>query len=117
MRYRALDKNGDYVFGVRSPNFLSNSPAAVAQAIDTRLRLMQGEWLLDTEEGTPYLTEILGTNTLYTKDAAIKDRVLGTPGVASISNYFSSTESRDFKVALTAETIYGTAVVVSTITG
>ena len=117
MKYRALDANGDYVFGQRVPNFLIDSPQAVAQAVDTRLRLMQGEWLLDTEEGTPYLQKILGTGTLYTKDSAIQERVLNTPGVESLETYYSTMNGRDFVVSLKIDTIYGTAVVTSTITG
>lgn len=40
MRYRVLSPTGDYTFGQGPGEFLVNSPAAVAQAIGTRLRLM-----------------------------------------------------------------------------
>lgn len=32
----------------------------VRQQIDIKLKLWQGEWFLDTEFGTPYLSQILG---------------------------------------------------------
>ena len=117
MKYRALSSTGDYVFGRRVPPFLTNSPEAVAQAVRTRLDLWEGEWFLDEREGTPYLSKVLGTNTLYTKDTAIKERVLDTPGVKSILSYYSTTVGRAFTVSMTIETIYGTADVASTITG
>lgn len=117
MRYRAQSSTGDYVFGQRVPPFLVDSPGAVAQAVLTRLRLSQGEWFLDTQEGTPYLSQILGTNTLYTKDTAVKDRILNTPGVKSILSYYSTTVDRVFSVVAKVDTIYGTVDVTSTITG
>ncbi len=118
MKYRTLDAAGDYTFGLTPPQFYVNSPEGVAQAIRTRLLLEQGEWLLNTDEGTPYGTQVLGTNTLYTRDAAIKDRVLGTPGVKSILSYYStSTAERHFYVAMRVDTVYGVVSVSSVITG
>jgi hypothetical protein len=90
VRYRALDQNGDFSFGAGSANYLVNSPAAVAQAITTRLRLWQGEWFLDDTEGTPYAQEILGYGPQPLRDLAIQERILGTPGVTEILSYQSS---------------------------
>ena len=87
MRYRPLDANGDYTVG---RPFLANTPAAVAQAIQTRLRLWLGEFFLDTTDGTPWLSQILGPRAASNPDAAIKQRILGTPGVSSIVSYSSS---------------------------
>lgn len=107
MRYRALDANGDYVIG-RSGQFLANSPQCVAQAIMTRLRQFVGEWFLDTSDGTPYMTEILGTGTQNTRDFAIKDRITGTPGVSSILSYQSNVDAtRAMTVSVVVDTIYG----------
>lgn len=113
MRYRALDANGDMVFGQGPSEFLVNSPEAVAQAVKTRLLLISGEWFLDTTEGTPYLTEILGTNTQTIYDQAIQERILATPGVLSIDNYSSSLDraKRQLSVQCTITTAYGAATV------
>jgi hypothetical protein len=54
MRYRKLDANGDYTFGGGSNDFLVNTPETVAQAVMTRLNLLQGEWFLDTTAGMPW---------------------------------------------------------------
>ena len=109
MRYRALDVNGDYTFGQSLANFLIDSPAAVAQAVMTRLDLATGEWFLDNTEGTPYSTQILGhgTNNLY--DLAIQNRILGTPGVTGITDYSSNRDpvTRALVVGATVNTQYG----------
>ena len=111
MRYRALDENGDYSFGYSAANFLVDSPDTVAQAVQTRLGLIAGEWFLDTTEGTPYYTEILGKGTYLTYDNAIQTRILGTPGVVSLVAYSSSVNGRSLVVSATVDTIYGQIVI------
>lgn len=113
MRYRTLDKNGDYVVGHGVQEFLHNTPAAVGQAVQTRLLLEQGEWFLDVTEGTPYATEILGEDTKPTYDDAIRDRILGTEGVTEITNYSSILDpvARALTVTATISTVYGSTTV------
>ena len=89
MRYRALSSTGDMTFGQGSANFLVNSPAAVAQAVLTKLRLWTGEWFLDTTEGTPWDTQVLGKGTTSLYDLVIQNRIRATPGVIGISGYSS----------------------------
>ena len=102
MKYRALDSNFDYTLGV----FLNNTPAAVGQAVKTRLLLWEGEWFLDQTDGTPYLQDIMGVNTNY--DIEIKARILGTPGVTEIVTYSSHIDSlRKLSVNCTLNTLYG----------
>lgn len=105
MRYRALDSNGDYNVGTKAV-FLINTPAAVAQAVQTRLNLAVGEWFLDDREGLD-LAKILGVRTQSTRDFEIQQRILGTPGVKSIINYQSNESGRAFSVVATIDTIYG----------
>jgi len=111
MRYRALSPTGDYVFGKREA-FLQDSPVAVAQAALTRLKLFAGEWFLNSAEGLN-LHNILGVNTVATRDAEVQERILGTPGVKAITQYSSTVDSRSFSVTATIDTIYGA----TTITG
>ncbi len=59
-RVRKLDANRDYSFGQGNINFWINSPFGVAQNVETRLGLWEGEWFLDKTRGTPYSQEILG---------------------------------------------------------
>lgn len=109
MRYRKLDPNGDYTFGLQAGNFFINVPAAVAQAVQTRLGLIEGEWFLDTTIGTPYNTEILGMGTIPYFDSAIKQVIEGTYGVNNIVDYASAVNpnTRASAVACTIDTIYG----------
>lgn len=117
MRYRQLDANGDYVLGGTSV-FLVNSPEAVAQAVLTRLNLWLGEWFINTTDGTPWLTEILGKiQNGKNPDAAIKQRILGTQGVQEITNYSSTYNgnARTFSVTATLSTIYGAVTITETL--
>lgn len=109
MRYRTLDANGDYTFGVGGSNFLVDSPDAVAQAIQTRLKLITGEWFLDQTAGTPYYTDILGAGTESTRDIAVQTVILETQGVTGIVDYASYLDpsTRQFTVAATVSTQYG----------
>jgi hypothetical protein len=107
MKYRKLDENGDYQFG-GAGEFFTDDPAGVAQAIRTRLLLMTQEWFLDSNEGTPYDPDIVGYGTAATRDPAVIDRVLGTPGVRELLQYSSSVDDRRlFQVSMLVDTIYG----------
>lgn len=106
MRYRAQSPDGDYVFVGQSP-FLTNTPAAVAQAIKTRLKLTAKEWFLDDREGFD-LSQVLGNNTQATRDLEVKRVIAGTPNVTAIVAYFSQVDSeRRFTVEATVDTAYG----------
>ena len=107
MRYRQL-VDGDMTFGQGGRNFYVDEPAAVAQAILTRLRLEVGEWFLDVTEGTPYLTKILGYGSAASRDVALRNRILGTEGVISLESYTSALDvNRRLSVSARAETAYG----------
>lgn len=117
MRYRKLDAAGDYQLGGAAA-FLINSPDAVAQAVLTRLNLSQGEWFIDITDGTPWLQDILGKRQQgRNPDAAIKQRILGTPGVNSLTAYASTYDgsTRKLAVSATLDTIYGTATITGTL--
>lgn len=109
MRYRALNSSGDFVFGRGMAEYLVNSPAAVAQAVQTALLLHQGEWFLDLTVGMPWETQVIGYNTKSLYDAAIKNQILGVQGVRSILAYSSSlnTATRLLSVQVTINTIFG----------
>ena len=109
MRYRKLDADGDYSFGGQQLDYFRDTPQAVAQAVQTRLMLFRGEWFLDTTDGTPLLEEVLGKNTRTAYDAAIRQRILGTPGVTELVAYSSEldTDARHVAIAATINTVYG----------
>jgi len=117
MRYRKLDASGDMVFGGDQAAFFRDVPEAPAQACMTRLQLYLGEWFLDTSDGTPWKTKVLGKHTEATRDPVIRARILGTQGVSSISTYASQVnrDTRAFAAQANIETSYGPAVVTGTL--
>lgn len=115
MRYRKLSPTGDFVFGNGQADFYIDVPEAVAQAAETRLALLLGEWYLDTSDGTPYSTEILGYGTSRIRDQAIKNRILGTPNLTSILQYSSELIARAFSANAKVDTAFGPADVSTTL--
>lgn len=113
MRYRKLDKIGDFATGHGAADFYADSPEAVAQAVLTRLRLWAGEWFEDVEEGTTYRQNVLGKYNLRRAAPAIKRRILQTPGVSSIIEFAApyDGETRTLAVSATIHTVYGAAVI------
>lgn len=116
MRVRAMDANGDMTFGQGSANFLQDSPEAVAQVVNTRLGLLLAEWFLDTTDGTPWATEVLGKYTDATRNLAITDRILGSPGVVSLDAFSCTLDpnTRRYGVAGTITTAYGSTEIEAT---
>jgi len=112
MRVRALDPNGDMTFGYSGQAFLINSSAAVAQGVKTRLGLWQGEWFLDLNEGTPYLTQVVGTHGINLYDQAITTRILGSTGVLALTTYSSDLDrvTRALTVQAAVSTVFGDTV-------
>jgi hypothetical protein len=118
MRVRKQDPvTGDYIWGHQQNDFWLNAPDGIAQAIQTRLALFTGEWFLDVTDGTPWTTQVLDKYTKDQYDAAIQDRILGTPGVVQIASYSSSvnTTTRTLTVTATVNTQYGTTTLSTTI--
>ncbi|WP_283149022.1 hypothetical protein [Silvimonas soli] len=117
MRYRKEDANGDYSFGGGPADFWVDVPEAVGQAVMTKLRLWAGEWFLDNTEGTPWNTKVLGKYTQETRDAAIRARILQTPGVTDIETYASVFDgnTRSLSVTATINTIYGQTPITGTL--
>ena len=123
MRLRKQSPSGDFVLGHGQNDFYIDQPEAVGQLITTRLKMTLGEYFLDQTDGTPYMTEVLGNNTIKTRDLAIQDRILATQGVSTngIVAYSPSLnpQTRALTQTATVDTIYSsddgsTTVTVST---
>lgn len=112
MRYRALDSDGDYSFGKNMQDFLSDTDAVV-QAVNTNLKLLQGEWWEDLSEGLPLFQNILSNSGsvdhVKAVDMLIQERILSTQGVRKIVDYISNSENRSYSALCTIETLYGVA--------
>jgi len=109
MRNRKLSSTGDYIFGGGQRDFYRDVPAAVGQAVQTRLALWLGEWFLDIDEGTPFMVGILGKHSQEIADATIRNRALGTQGLTDITNYESAIDpdTRKMNASFLIDTVYG----------
>lgn len=110
MKYRKLDENGDYVFGEGSEDILVDIDA-VAQAIQTKLLLLQGEWWENIEEGVPYFQSVFGQrstdNSKLAVDTVLRERILSTPGVSQIISYEGDFVDRNaYHVEFTVLSVY-----------
>lgn len=112
MIYRRLDENGDFVLGGGDREFLSGAPA-VAQAIITRIKLLQQEWWENLLEGTPLWQRILGSpvgdKAKKVIDGIILNRIKDTPGVNTIEGYDSTfnPNTREYHFMATVNTEFG----------
>lgn len=115
MKVRKLTVSGDYRLGNGDKDFLIDNAEGVAQNVMTRLALWQGQWFLDTSEGTPWLQQILGKHSVV--DQIIKSRILDTPGVVAISSYESiiNPDTRSMTVSATIDTEFGQSTITSEI--
>ena len=84
--------------------------ARVRQQLAIKLRLWTGEWFLDTEFGTPYLTNILGKQvSLAGAIAAMKVAIMEVDGVEVLPRFdFNYDRSaRTLSVRFDVTTPYG----------
>jgi len=101
---------GDPLRGQGLSNFLSGINA-VAQAIQTRLLLLQGEWFLNLQTGTPLFQSILGVpNTNDGVALILRQRILGTPYVTGLTNLVVTYAgaNRSYSFSCDVQTVYGT---------
>ena len=102
-RTRKLDDNGDFTI---SGSVWIYDIEAVAQTIDTRLKLFSGEFWRDVTEGTPWIESILTknnrTNTIQSKISILKNRILNTGGVVSILEWNTDFSYQDRKLSVQA---------------
>ncbi len=107
--YRRLDPDGDFTFGEGRANYLTGV-AAVAQAIKTRLRLLQAEWWEDLGDGLPLWQKILGSRSnKEIVDQLILARIEGAPNVTGTSSAASAynPDSRAYSFSASAGTAFG----------
>jgi hypothetical protein len=112
---RALDANHDPIYGNGANSFLTDLDA-VAQIIQTRLLLFEGEWWADLGDGLPLFQTILGTNngkkTTVVSDA-IRAVIEGTPFVDEVSAIYTNfnAASRQYTFACQVETAFSSLTV------
>lgn len=107
MKVRKISSSGDYQMGHGNADFLQDTPEAVAQNVMTRLALWRGRWFIDTQDGTPWLQQILGKHEAV--DVVLRSRILETPGVTAIDSFEAvlDPDTRRLTVSATISTQYG----------
>lgn len=119
---RQLDANHDPIWGQGQANFLVDIDA-VAQTIQTRLLLLQGEWWANLGDGLPVLQIMLGVGgSGKNSDAvslAIQQNILGTPYVLAVSQAQSTynPSNRSFQFNCTVDTAFGQLQVTTNLPG
>ena len=100
---------GDMTFGHGTADYYINKADGVGQLVGTRLRLLLGQWYLNTDDGTPWLTRVLGKYTQDFRDPTIQQRILATPDVTGIAGYNSQLDrqTRQWTVHATIDTRFG----------
>lgn len=107
MRTRKLDENGDVVYGNGFRAYEVDTPLAVGLAVEFRMQLFLGEWFLNTGDGTPWDTDVLGKYTAAKRGPVLRARILGTPNVLTLDTFSTSTVGRAFNYLATVTTVYG----------
>lgn len=103
-----LSAAGDYTFGQSQANFYVNKALGVGQNAKTRLKLFEGEWFLNRNDGTPWRQNVFGVRSNPTYDMVIQARILTTFGVEKIVSYSSFLNSTIRKLSVRCQilTIY-----------
>ena len=109
MRVRKVTADGDYRFGHGDADFYQDQAEAVAQCCMTRLALWRGTWFIDTQEGTPWIQQILGKHEAV--DVVLRNRILETEGVIGLEEFESvlDPDARRITVQATINTQFGIA--------
>lgn len=110
MKCRALDENGDYRFGSNMQDYISGVDA-IAQNIQTKVKLYYGEWWENIGIGIPMFQSIVGQMNpealKVSSSLLISQRVQEVEGVLSVSNVEVTNDGRTLNFKITVETSNG----------
>jgi hypothetical protein len=113
----ALDKLTHDLVLIDNDLVLLDGAERVRQHLAIKLKLWVGEWFMDTEFGTPYLSDILGKQvSLAGSVAALKKSISEVDGVQSITRFeFDFNRSaRNLDVNFDVQTPYGNLNIIKT---
>ncbi len=87
----------------------------IARNLKTRLKLMRGEFSLDTSYGLPY-NLLLGSSVfnLAELETIVKQFILDTDGILSLTRFnvsFQKADARLLQIDFTVNTIYGRVII------
>ena len=106
MRVRALSTTGDWTMG-KGLNDYKIDINAVAQVIETTLKLFLGDCFFAVSEGIDWF-RLLGTKETIELKLIISAKILNIPEVTGIIELFVDRDSqRNLSIAYRVETVYG----------
>lgn len=74
---------------------------AIRQELQIRYRFFLGEWFLNTDEGVPYIQDLLKKNPSEARVRALMAEVaLDTPGVEQIQNYTADLDAAERRLTI-----------------
>lgn len=115
MRTLALDPiTGDLALSGGRPVLVSGADA-VAQRLRVRLKLQQGEWVLDRNVGFPWLSVLAAKGSERLLEVLLRRAITTCPGVRSLDRFSLSVDPRTrvAVVTVTATTITGEPVTIA----
>ena len=108
MSVRAIDENGDWIFGIGRNAYLSKN-AALAQQIRCRLFSFLNDCFFDLEAGVDW-PNLLGGKDPISLRLAVASSILNTPGVTGIKQLSTNLDpsTRKLSIVYEAQTVYST---------
>ncbi len=107
MIVRALDADGDWLFG-KGKNDYKSQLDAVAQSVSTRVKSFLGDCFFAMDQGIDWFN-LLGTKQVVQLALSVSSTVLNTENVDSILDFQSSlSEDRDLTLSYKVKAFFGT---------
>ncbi|MBE0469603.1 MAG: hypothetical protein IBX55_08885 [Methyloprofundus sp.] len=101
MKVSGLDKNKDWTFGRGKATYIQDS-AAIAQAVETRIKEFKNDWYADVDAGIDWLTLLSNRNTQKQIENEIRRVILQTRGVIALTALDFSVNSNTRHATITA---------------
>ncbi|MBQ0113351.1 MAG: hypothetical protein KBT03_09500 [Bacteroidales bacterium] len=106
MKFRTLDGNWDWNFGLGLGNYADNS-IAVSYDLKSKILSWYGDCFFDTTAGIDWKNYLGSKNKKEQIDKAIKQIVISEPDVAELVYFDSTIENRTYLCDIKVKTIYG----------
>jgi len=106
MRVRAIDSDGDWLFG-KGRNDYKVDRAAIAQNIKTRLQMFLADCFFALDQGIDWFN-LLGSRNIVELRLVVSATILNTEGVTNLVELsFQIDENRNVSGIYEVETVYG----------
>ena len=105
MKFRNLDENNDWTFGKGLNNYARDNKA-IGLNIKTRIKSWVGDCFFDTGAGIDWINRLGSKDQRELLELDLRNIILQTEGVASILEFSTNLENRNFTADYSVQTIY-----------